>query len=310
MAIAPAEQQEASSTNGIFQGLLREFLNYLTAEKGLSRNTLQAYRQDLEIYQHHLQTKTLLDWRKVDRQNILDFLMAERDRGLESASLARRLVAVKLFHRFLVKERYLKEDVTAVLESPKLWKRLPDYLTKPEMETILKVPDPSQKTGLRDRAILECLYATGMRVSEVTSLTLDQVDLQNAFIRCMGKGSKERLVPVGRPAVEACKKYLERGRAKMRARSGHFFIGKSGRGLTRQFVWQMIKKVARQAGLQKVLKPHIFRHSFATHLLQGGADLRIVQELLGHSDISTTQIYTHVGRDHLKAVHKRFHPRG
>lgn len=290
---------------------VQEFLNYLSVEKGLARNSLLAYERDLKGYCDYLkENKFGENWEKIRRNNVLDYLIKEKKRGLEASSIARRLVAIKLFHRFLVTERYLKEDITSIIETPKLWKKLPQYLNRPEMEAILKAPDIKKAAGLRDKAMLECLYATGMRVSEITGLKMGDVSLENGFLKCRGKGDKERIVPMGRAAIQVCKEYLEKVRSKIKAKSDHMFIGKRGQGVTRQFVWQMIKRYAKLAGISKVLKPHTFRHSFATHLLEGGADLRVVQELLGHSDIATTQIYTHVSRDHLKGVHAKFHPRG
>ncbi|MSR76901.1 MAG: site-specific tyrosine recombinase XerD [Candidatus Omnitrophica bacterium] len=291
------------------QSLIRDFLNYLTVEKGLAKNTCEAYAQDLAFYQGFVKAQNISDWARINRQTILDFLLGEKKRGMTSTTIARRMVAIKIFHRFLVKERLLQVDVTSVLESPKLWKRLPHYLTDEEMIQILNVPQLDKPWGLRDRAILECLYASGMRVSEITNLTMDQVDLTNAFMRCRGKGNKERIVPIGRQAIDYCQQYLRKVRSLSKIRSNHFFMGRTGKGLTRQFVWQMIKKYARISGIKKSIKPHTFRHSFATTMLRHGADLRILQELLGHADISTTQIYTHVTRDHLKDVHSRFHPR-
>lgn len=292
------------------QLLFEEFLNYLSVEKGLAANTLTAYRQDLARYGAFLKKEKVGDWNKVTRHHILKFLNAENKRGLESSSVARELVSVKLFHRFLTKERYVQTDITSVLESPKLWKKLPQFLTAEEMSSILKTPDPKKESGIRDLALLECLYATGMRVSEITGLPIENVYLDNGFIKCRGKGDKERLVPLGSVAVSACKSYLNRVRSKMKPKTNHFFLGKNGKGLTRQFVWQMIKRYARLAGITKEITPHTFRHSFATHLLERGADLRVVQELLGHSDISTTQIYTHVSGNRLKSIHAKFHPRG
>jgi integrase/recombinase XerD len=292
------------------QLLFEEFLNYLSVEKGLAQNTLDAYRRDLAHYDAFLKKENVTDWSKVSRTHILKYLNAESKRGLESSSVARGLVSVKLFHRFLTKERYVPADITSVLESPKLWKKLPHFLTAPEMECLLKVPDVKNPLGIRDQALLECLYATGMRVSELTEITVDHVYLDNKFIKCRGKGDKERLVPLGGVAVAACQVYLAKVRSKMKPKTGHFFLGRNGGGLTRQYVWQMIKKYARLAGITKDITPHTFRHSFATHLLERGADLRVVQELLGHSDISTTQIYTHVSGNRLKSVHAKFHPRG
>ncbi|MBI3312973.1 MAG: site-specific tyrosine recombinase XerD [Candidatus Omnitrophica bacterium] len=287
-----------------------EFFNYLSAEKGLAQNTLIAYRQDLIFYSQFIKEKKIGGWDKIKRDHIIQFLSREQKRKLDVTTIARRLVSIKLFHRFMVQERLLAEDVTSILESPKLWKKLPHFLTRQEVEGLFKMPVTQDPAGIRNRAMLECLYGTGLRVSEVTGLTLEGVDLQNAYLRSRGKGDKERIVPIGSKAIQACKIYLEKSRPKMKPKTSHFFIGKNGKGLTRQYVWQMIKQIARQAGIQKEITPHTFRHSYATHLLEGGADLRMVQELLGHSDISTTQIYTHVSRDRLKGIHAKFHPRG
>lgn len=289
--------------------LIADFLNYLSVEKGLSKNTLTSYQFDLTAYRDFLKASTLQDLKSVSRRVIMDFLIHEKKRGLEASSIARRMVAVKTFHRFLVRERHLQEDVTSVLESPKLWKKLPMFMTIPEMERLLEAPNKKKKNGIRDRALMECLYASGMRVSEIADLKLSSVNFDHGFIRCFGKGGKERIVPLGSKAVEACKKYLAEVRPKQQPKTDHFFIGKSGMGMTRQMIWYLIKRYAKMAGITKAMTPHTLRHSFATHLLEGGADLRTVQELLGHSDISTTQIYTHVTRDHLKHVHEQFHPR-
>ncbi len=299
-----------SATNDTGHYLANEFFNYLAAEKGLAANTLMAYRQDLSRYLDFLSSKKITDFSRVRREEITQFLMAEKKRGCDAPTIARRLVTVKLFHRFLVRERHLSEDVTSVLESPKLWKKLPQFLTRREMEAILNVPDARNRRQARDRAILECLYGTGIRVSELAGLKTADMDLDNAFIRTRGKGDKERIVPIGRKAVEACRHYFEKVRSRQNPKTDHAFIGKNKKGLTRQYLWMLIRKYARLAGIRKEITPHTFRHSFATHLLEGGADLRLVQELLGHADISTTQIYTHVSRDHLKGVHERFHPRG
>lgn len=288
---------------------VQNFLSYLSVEKGLSANTLAAYTQDLTCYRQFIQTQKIEDWASVTRDHVLQFMIRERKRGCEASTLARRLVAIKLFHRFLVKERLLMEDITGVLEAPKLWKRLPKFLTLAEMKAMLEAPDLKTKTGIRDRALLEFLYATGMRVSEIANLTMEDVNLENAFVRCKGKGNKERIVPVGKKAIEACLHYLKKVRPRQKPFTNHFFIGKKRKGLTRVAIWQLIKRNARKAGIQKQITPHTFRHSFATHLLEHGADLRIVQELLGHADIATTQIYTHVSRDRLKGVHAQFHPR-
>lgn len=290
--------------------LIRNFLNYLSVEKGLSKNTLEAYGQDLSVYHSFMTDTKLGDWNGVKRDHVMQFMMGERKRGCEASTIARRLVAIKLFHRFLVRERLLTEDISSVLESPKLWKKLPHFLTPMEMEAILKAPDLKTMSGIRDKAILECLYATGMRVSEIAGIKLQDINFENGFVRCIGKGSKERIVPIGRKAISACEIYMAQARPKQKPRTENLFIGKMGKGLSRVAIWGLIKTNAKRAGIQKCITPHTFRHSFATHLLERGADLRIVQELLGHADISTTQIYTHVSRDRLKSIHSQFHPRG
>ena len=301
---------------------IEEFLNYLSVEKGLANNSIAAYRQDLVQYAEFLIKKKADDLNCVKREEIVQFLLKEKDRGLEASSLARRLVAVKLFHRFLLKEGRLREDITSVLESPKLWKKLPQFMTLPEMEKILHVPFAKNTQGVRDKALLELLYATGMRVSEIAGLRSEEVNLESAFLKCRGKGEKERIVPLGRAAIDALKAYgLKKGKSRggvVPPSKGHgdraptteyVFSNTHGRPISRQRIWQLIRKYSRLAGIKKKITPHTFRHSFATHLLEGGADLRIVQELLGHADIATTQIYTHVSREHLKSVHSRFHPR-
>lgn len=290
--------------------LMQLFFEYLAVEKGLSRNTLQAYQMDLAAYRDFLLRLKLSSWKAVTRDHILQFILDEKKRGLRPSSISRHMVTIKLFHRFLLRERYIEEDITTVLDSPRLWKKLPRFLTSAEVERLLQAPDSRKKTGARDRALLECLYATGMRVSELAGLKVGDINFESGFLKCRGKGSKERLVPFGRAARSAITHYLDKVREKQKPLSEHVFIGKSGKGLTRQFIWQLIKKYAKLAGVSVEITPHTLRHSFATHLLEHGADLRVVQELLGHSDIATTQIYTHVSRDHLRKVHAQFHPRG
>jgi len=287
-----------------------EFINYASVEKGLAKNSLLAYETDLKKYISFLSNKKIADLSKVNRTHINQFLFYEKERKQEASSIARALVAIKLLHRFLVKEGHLKEDITSVLDSPKLWKHLPTFLTLKEMETILRIPDLKTSIGIRDRAILELLYATGVRVSELVNLKLTDLNLDSGFLKCFGKGGKERIVPLGRSAKECIERYLNKVRISQN-KSEFLFLGskKANERLSRQAVWQMIKVYARKAKIKKEITPHTFRHSFATHLLEGGADLRIVQELLGHADIATTQIYTHVSRDHLKSVHSQFHPR-
>jgi integrase/recombinase XerD len=288
------------------------FLNYLSVEKGLSKNTLLSYKRDLSKYFSYLERNKNFDLAKVKRPEIVDFLADEKKKGQSPATLSRNVVAIRLFHRFLVRENHLKKDVTSVLELPKLWKSLPSFLSLSEIEKMMdKTATESRKKSARDRAILELFYATGLRVSELAGLETKDVNFEGGFVRCVGKGQKERIVPLGRKAQEAIERYLSKYRDSKKARANQLFLNPQGKGLSRQALWLLIKKYAKLAGIaKKNITPHTLRHSFATHLLEGGADLRVVQELLGHSDISTTQIYTHVTKDRLKSVHQKFHPRG
>jgi integrase/recombinase XerD len=291
--------------------LLQRFIEYLSVERGLAQNTLSAYASDLKKYCAFLAGEKRRSIQSVSREDITRFLLAQKDGGLEAPSIARLLVSIKVFHRFLARERLIREDVTHVLSLPKLWKRLPKTLSQREVETILGKPNTRNLAGLRDRAILELLYGCGVRVSELVGLKREDLNLDSGFLRCMGKGGKERIVPIGRMAREAIERYLKRlaSSKSVSLRDAVFVAMKRGTRLTRQAVWTIVRRYAKLSKLGKKVTPHSFRHSFATHLLEGGADLRVVQELLGHADISTTQIYTHVSRDRLKAVHEEFHPR-
>lgn len=290
---------------------IKEFLDYLSIERGLSKNTIESYGRDLEKYVAFLKSKAIESPDNVKRQDIQNFLMHLKDKGLNASSIARNLVAIKVFHRYLLTQRYIKEDVTSVLETPKLWKTLPDVLDLNEVEAILERPNIRTKQGLRDKAALELMYATGMRVSELVNLKLNNLNLDVGFVKCIGKGQKERIIPVGKKAKEALKKYLEKARPKFlkRGESNALFLTRLGRPMSRQSFWMIIKHYVRDARIKKRVTPHTLRHSFATHLLQRGADLRIVQELLGHANISTTQIYTHINKERLKQIHQKFHPR-
>jgi integrase/recombinase XerD len=216
-----------------------------------------------------------------------------------------------MFHRFLARERILKSDPSILIDSPKLWKRIPETLSLNEVDALLAQPDARDKQGIRDRAILETLYATGMRVSEAVNLKAQNVNLEIGFLRCIGKGNKERVIPIGKKAITSIKKYLESTRPSLlkNKESEFLFLSRLGKSISRQSLWKLIKRYAKEARIKKSIKPHILRHSFATHLLERGADLRSVQEMLGHSNISTTQIYTHVNKERLKMVHKTYHPR-
>lgn len=291
--------------------LLNEFLNYLSVERGLSKNTILAYRRDLNKYIEFLERRKVGSIENVTRRMISSYLLELKDGGLSANSISRNLVAIKVFHRFLAAEGYIKDDVTSVIESPKLWKRLPEVLTPKEVESLLIQPDLTKWIGIRDRAILELMYATGVRVGEAANLRSSDLNMEVGFIRCRGKGGKERIVPLGREAVRAIKRYLEKVRPKLRRGDDPeaLFLSKLGRKLSRQVLWKLIKKYAFCARLRKTITPHTLRHSFATHLLERGADLRVIQELLGHTDISSTQIYTHVDKDRLKSIHHKYHPR-
>ncbi|HOU35950.1 MAG TPA: site-specific tyrosine recombinase XerD [Candidatus Omnitrophota bacterium] len=290
--------------------LIFSFLDFLSVERGLARNTLSAYQDDLEAYAAFLcgKGKTLS---ATTRNDVVNFMLSQKDNGIGASSIARRLAAIRMFYRFLVRERVLREDPTGLIDSPKLWKKIPDTLSVNEVEALLSQPDVRSAQGLRDRAILEIMYATGMRVSEVVHLKTGDLNLDVGFLRCVGKGNKERVIPLGKKAVAAVSRYLEKVRPRLvkNKQSDHLFVSRLGGSISRQSLWKLIKRYAREARIKKPIKPHILRHSFATHLLEHGADLRSVQEMLGHSNISTTQIYTHVNRDRLKAVHKMYHPR-
>jgi integrase/recombinase XerD len=287
------------------------FLNYLSVERGLSHNTIISYQDDLKNYLGFLRTCNIETLSKATRNDIINFMLYQKDKGLSANSIARRLAAIKVFYRFLVRERLLKNDVTSLIESPKLWKKIPQTLSLNEVDSLLSQPNIRDTQGIRDRAILETLYATGMRVSEAVNLKVDSLNMDIGFLRCIGKGSKERVIPLGRKAIISLKRYLDIARPKLlkRKESEFLLLNRSGKKISRQSLWKIIKKYARQARIKKPIRPHILRHSFATHLLERGADLRSVQEMLGHANISTTQIYTHINKERLKTIHRLFHPR-
>ena len=294
------------------KALIGEFLNYLTIERGLSKNTISAYGTDLHHFIEYLAAKGVEDPDSVKRQDITIYLLSLKDRGISSNSISRALVSIKMFYRFLVQERLAKDDVAGVLESPKLIRPLPNVLGAGEVDKLLAAPDTRDWMGMRDKAALELMYATGMRVSELVELAMGGLNLDVGFIKCRGKGDKERIVPVGRKASEALQRYIEKVRPKLLRKGSqdpHVFLSRLGKKVSRVSFWKMIKKNTKLARIKKDITPHTLRHSFATHLLEGGADLRVVQEMLGHADISTTQIYTHINKERLKSIHKQFHPR-
>ena len=293
------------------QELADNFLSYLSVERALSKNTLLSYGRDLKKYIAYLQELGIKSLSQTTRKEISDFMFKLKDEGLSSVSIARNLAAIKVFCRFLVRERIMQDDPSALVDSPKLWKRIPDSLSEREVNSLLSAVDVSRIQGVRDRAILELMYATGLRVSEAVNLKIQDVNLEVGFLRCLGKGSKERIVPLGKEAISAVNKYLLEARPKL-ARpfsENTLFLSRLGKRISRQSFWKLVKAYSSKAGIQKAIRPHSLRHSFATHLLERGADLRSVQEMLGHADISTTQIYTHVDKNRLKMIHKKFHPR-
>jgi integrase/recombinase XerD len=287
------------------------FLDYLTIECGLSVNTIQAYQRDLERFAAFARASRPEDWDALRADQVLDFLVAEKKRGCAVATISRALVALRMFFRYMTGEGLLAHNPTEHVEGPRLWQNLPEVLGRAAVERLLAAPDPSlDRWPRRDRAVLELLYATGARASEVADLRTDSVNADVGYARCIGKGRKERIVPVGRPALEALAAYLKDERPLLDRRGeAYLFLTHSGRRLGRESIWRLVKKYALRAGVSPRVSPHTLRHSFATHLLEGGADLRVVQEMLGHVDISTTQIYTHVDQGRLKAIHKKYHPR-
>ena len=295
-----------------------QFLGYLSVERGLAKNTIIAYGRDLRKYLKFLEERGIRSLQRSSHKEIMAYLMELKNpsrpgrRGLSSASVARNLVAIKMFHRFLVAEGHLKNGPTANMDSPLVSKKLPHVLTIPEVGKLLHRASGRTLGEVRDRTILELLYGTGLRISELISLKMVDLNLQFSYLRCFGKGGKERIVPFGREARGWIKKYLEKARPQLARRKSdsRLFLTRLGKGFSRQGLWKVIKKYANKSGLGKEITPHTLRHCFATHLLQGGADLRSVQEMLGHADISTTQVYTHVDRKRLKRIHSKYHPRG
>jgi len=294
------------------EALLDQFLHYLIVEKGLSKNTIEAYSHGLNRFLNYLKTKGVQEVRDVDKFHVRGFLLALNKKNLAPRSIVRNLVAIRTFFRFLIEEGILEKNPVEDLESPKVAKTLPEILTLKEIEQILEQPNLQTPLGVRDRAMLEILYATGMRVSELTHLPTHQVNLEGGYVLLYGKGSKERIVPLGSEAMKWVHLYLttSRGILAKGRESPFIFINRSGKGMSRQGFWKNLKDYARKGGLRKRITPHLLRHSFASHLLERGADLRSVQMMLGHVDISTTQIYTHVTGERLKKIHQRYHPRG
>lgn len=293
------------------EGYVDKFINYLAVDRGLAHNTLEAYGRDLKQYQTFLNQRNLSDISKSCQNTILEYLENLKEEGKAVSTISRNIAALKAFFQYMVREKYIVTDPAEKVDAPKMEKRLPKTLTVSEVEELLKQPDSRTVAGMRDKAMLELLYATGIRVSELIALNVSDANLDMGLLKCYGKYGKERLVPLGSLAVKAVHEFLQRSRIKV-IRSYEeeaLFLNHHGRRLTRQGFWKIIKKYAMQANIHKEITPHILRHSFAAHLLENGADLRSVQEMLGHADISTTQIYTYVAHNPLKEVYKNTHPR-
>lgn len=300
-----------ASLNKQNQQVIDRFVDMLWLESGLAKNTLNAYRSDLCSFAHYCQLGNT-DLLQVSQANVKAYLSAALARGQRASSVARLLSVIRRFYRYQLRESVIKIDPSLQIESPKLGRGLPMSLPEKQVETLLDAPDAATDLGMRDRAMLETLYATGLRVSELVGLTRGQINLDAGWVRVIGKGNKERLVPLGEAALSSMSHYLRQGRGDLlKGRTSEdMFVTSRGAAMSRQAFWQNIKRYALKAGIKTNLSPHTLRHAFATHLLNHGADLRSVQLLLGHSDLSTTQIYTHVARERLKSLHSEHHPRG
>lgn len=290
---------------------IEDYLAYLSVERGLAQNTLDAYGRDLRAYARFLQKHGLTTFLDTEKEAVRAYLEQLHNLGRASSTISRNLAAIKSFYQFLVGEDIIEKDPTEYLESPKVTKRLPRVLNVSEVEALLNQPNLEDAHSIRDKAMLEVIYATGIRVSELVSLDLLDINLDAGYLRCIGKGNKERIVPLGSVAIKYLELYLQVARGELVRRGGEtaLFVNHHGRRLTRQGFWKIVKRYAKEANIDENITPHTLRHSFATHLLENGADLRSVQEMLGHADISTTQIYTHITRNRLQEVYRKSHPR-
>lgn len=280
-------------------------------EKGLSVNTLDAYSRDIHDFCEYLYKNGTTDFQTVTRKNITDYIIELTKLNLASASLSRKVVSIRMLFKFLFSEKHITTNPVDALETPKTWKKLPSILSQEEVEKIISAPNTKTPLGARDKAMIELLYATGLRVTELTTIKFENINLGEEYLRIVGKGNKERIIPIGKKAIECIKNYVDVGRKKIKGNlaTDYVFLNRSGKYLTRQAFWKIIKTYIKKIGINKKVSPHTLRHSFASHLLANGADLRVVQTLLGHSDIATTQIYTHVTMNRLKSVYKKYHPR-
>ncbi|MGM0688883.1 MAG: site-specific tyrosine recombinase XerD [Bacillota bacterium] len=293
------------------QKQLQEYSNYLAVEKGLAKNTLESYRRDLNKFIKFMQKRKINDPGEIDRESLSIFIGELKKNGSATATISRNIASIRSFFNFLLQEGIIENNPALDLESPRIEKKLPRVLTTEEIDQLLCQPKPSDHNGLRDRAMLELLYASGIRVSELVSLNITDFDPLVGYLRCRGKGMKERIVPIGSIAINYVNEYLDKSRAKLLKKNGDpsLFVNQHGCRMTRQGFWKILKKYARKSNINGDITPHTLRHSFATHLLENGADLRSVQEMLGHSDISTTQIYTQITRRKIREVYDKTHPR-
>ncbi|UEX89127.1 site-specific tyrosine recombinase XerD [Staphylococcus ratti] len=293
------------------QEVVEEYLRFIQLEKGLSQNTVAAYRRDLNHYLSYLENQKISNLDFIDRQSVQQWFGVLHDEGRSTKSIARFTSTIRSFHQFALREKYTSKDPTVLIETPKYERKLPDVLSIEEIDHLLTTPDISKNNGYRDRTMLELLYATGMRVSELINVEIEDVNLIMGFVKVFGKGNKERIVPLGDTVIDFLNHYIETVRPQLLKQhvTHTLFLNMHGKPLTRQGIWKIIKQTGEKAAIQKRLTPHTLRHSFATHLLENGADLRAVQEMLGHSDISTTQLYTHVSKTQIRKMYQTFHPR-
>jgi len=291
--------------------LVEEFLSYLYVERGLAENTIISYRRDLMNFLQLLKNNNILEIKQVKREDIISYLFYLKKENRAATTIARHVAALKTFFKYLFQEGYIKENIAYEIERPKQGKILPKFLSFEEVEKLLEAPILNSPAKIRDKAMLEVLYATGIRVSELINLGINNINLEVGYVRCMGKGAKERIIPLGSQAVNSLNTYLEWGRNKLlrNHKEQTLFLNQHGRKMTRQGFWKIIKGYSTKIGIAQKISPHVLRHSFATHLLENGADLRAVQEMLGHADISTTQIYTHVTRAKISKIYRQAHPR-
>ena len=297
----------------LINNLLKHFHGYLSLEKGLSQNSINSYLSDLKDFSEFIQESGLNDFRNVNRQIIINYMLDCKGREFESSTIARRLVSIKMFFKYLLQDGVIDVDITEVMDSPKLWRVLPDFLSNHEIDALMNVWRASKHDPLdfRNRVILEVIYSCGLRVSELTNLKCAEIFRYDELIKVVGKGNKERMIPIGKIALRLMRRYISDVRPILMKEQQHdyIFVSKNGNKLSRERIWGIIKKATLLAGINKNISPHTLRHSFASHLLDNGADLRIIQEMLGHANIATTQIYTHVDKQKLLKIHKNFHPR-